>query len=339
MIPRSTSSGKYPQFIRENEVVKKFASQGTVFPKIGLTNSKGSFSPTRYFSDDDLLVFLHSVATGLIGHKNLLEVQVETFLLTRNQIDCFCSISGLLIHLLSIQTDKFIVRKNGLIKLALPSPIKSNYRNFNSGTDLFTVISYLKDNCNFPIIKEQIQFFLKQKQLLNNNYQIVFSGSGNKGLWDIATMSMRGIKSCQRWGSSYAKALVGSMVDPYAGIIYLTDGEKMKHGPKMVTRSVVRFVVNRHTNEPAIMLERIYPNLRNYYTSDDLVGTAFKKFIKDRVCSKYKVFYINSRSDINNGFSAVNYFIPLTPAVDMITEQSGQRSYRDSAIGYANWSS
>ena len=31
------------------------------------------------------------------------------------------------------------------------------------------------------------------------DYKIVFSSNGKEGLWDIATMSARGITSCQGW--------------------------------------------------------------------------------------------------------------------------------------------
>lgn len=87
--------------------------------------------------------------------------------------------------------------------------------------------------------KEQKRFFAAK------NYQIVFSSDP----WDIATMSMRGVRSCQRWDSSHSCHLIGSILDPCCAVIYLTDGTKTPKGSKMLVRSIVRFVLDRNTRK------------------------------------------------------------------------------------------
>src|SRR5690606_23711397 len=44
-----------------------------------------------------------------------------------------------------------------------------------------------------------------------NDFKLVFSSDGERGAWDIATMSMRGINSCQGWGKPQSHGLIGSI--------------------------------------------------------------------------------------------------------------------------------
>lgn len=91
----------------------------------------------------------------------------------------------------------------------------------------------------------------------NKGMKLVFSADGKDGAWDIATMSMRGIKSCQSWGLRRASSLVGSVADPCCAIIYLTDGKETSHGSKMNHRALVRYVVHDKFG-PALFIERLY---------------------------------------------------------------------------------
>lgn len=155
------------------------------------------------------------------------------------------------------------------------------------------------------------------------NARIVFSGNGNKCLWDLATMSMRGIESCQKWTSSYAHCLAGSMIDPYAGIIYITDDDNYEHGTRMIKRSVVRFVVNKKNKKPAILIERVYPHNYDTGVADANTFNLFKSFIKKKINNKFPI--IRSRS---------GHFIPITKAVNSLPKYD--YSYRDSKIGYGS---
>lgn len=81
--------------------------------------------------------------------------------------------------------------------------------------------------------------------------------------WDIATMSMRGIQTCQSWDGEHRRCLVGSILDPFVGIIFIaTKNSSTKYGSKMLYRSVVRFVLEKRedgSNVPAFFLDDVYP--------------------------------------------------------------------------------
>lgn len=174
---------------------------------------------------------------------------------------------------------------------------------------------------------------------ISKTHRIVFSAAGNKGLWDIATMSMRGVRSCQRWGNWHAHALVGSMMDPYCGIIYITNGNEFKFGEKMLQRALVRFVVHRRTGQPALMIERIYPRSEGevYRRGPD----GYWRYITDPKEKRNKEalnFFIDFlKKKTNNKISIIThngtgYSIPMSNSVSRLTDDN--HSYRDSGIGY-----
>lgn len=162
------------------------------------------------------------------------------------------------------------------------------------------------------------------EEQINKRRKIVFSGSGSQALWDIATMSMRGVSSCQSWNASHRKHLIGSMADPYCGIIYTTTGNKTSKGSRMSRRAIVRFVVNKRGN-PALLIERIYPVFEPGFAyadhSFDKTFQLFKSFLERKTNNKYPV--------ITN---PIGYSIPMTNVVANIGEN--KRSYRDSGIDY-----
>lgn len=158
--------------------------------------------------------------------------------------------------------------------------------------------------------------------------KIVFSGSGNRGLWDIATMSERGIESCQSWNGGASGRLIGSMLDPYCGIIYIAG----KNG-QMKRRAVVRFVINNTTGKPAVMLEPVY-HAGHYWSNrgSDNKG-MFKAFLKKRLGRKIPVFSCYDRSRSGSGYNmASEHRIPFAKVLN----KTVSRSYRDSGIQYAN---
>jgi hypothetical protein len=120
-----------------------------------------------------------------------------------------------------------------------------------------------------------------QKAQQIGNLRIVFSSKP----WDIATMSMRGIESCQRWSSNaHRNALVGSMIDPYAGIIYLTDGKGGGKGKRMFARAVVRIIADKIIGTPYLFLETVYLNDKviPYYGTYDSIYNAFASFLRKK---------------------------------------------------------
>lgn len=163
-----------------------------------------------------------------------------------------------------------------------------------------------------------------QKIVGKSNKRIVFTGSGERALWDIATMSMRGIRSCQSWDHRYSKALIGSMVDPYVGIIYITNGKKTKLGKTMDHRAVVRFVVDVSTKKPAILIENVYSRI----AGSGAARYAFQRFIREKTKNKLPVICGDHR------LVDITHIIPKTKA----TARLGwiTRSYRDSRVAYCS---
>jgi len=168
---------------------------------------------------------------------------------------------------------------------------------------------------------------LKNSEKVVGDLTVVFSGTGNKALWDIATMSMRGISSCQSWSgfTIHCQKLVGSMLDPCCGIIYTTTGANTKRGPLMQSRSVVRFVIkgsgkNKHA---AILIE-------NTYGAWDKVGPArilFENYIKEKTKNKFPIIHST------RGYGHLGYTIPATKQIKAV--KPSFRSYRDSGIKYS----
>lgn len=184
----------------------------------------------------------------------------------------------------------------------------------------------------------EASFFCPIKE--DKNINICFSSDGQKGYWDIATMSMRGISSCMKWSKTgdHCRSLVGSIVDPYAGIIYLSNNKDTKYGKKMLARAVVRMVSSN--NKPTLFLEPVYPSTYD----DGRIATIFSSFLEQKtgmkvICSSKDGDEYDDRGDI---------VIPLTEATRTITNLTGDSdycydrydsdnlwlSYRDSGIMY-----
>lgn len=332
-IPKSTKSIQYPEFIRQHKVVQKNSKQEKIFPKIGLKNSskKLALSSISDF-DKDILEYLSDVNTLLANeienqsYDNYYNNSTST---RQSQIEFVAAIKKITASLKS-QPASFINKTDAGVDLILPFDMSALGSDFTAGTSLLSVLKKIKTNSRLGNLSRMDSLFDKHNSFLNlqkDNLKIVFSGAGDKGLWDLATMSMRGITSCQKWGNHHARALVGSMVDPYAGIIYITSNAKMKYGANMIRRAVVRFVVNENTRKPAILIERIYPHDYNSGLSDTITLMAFKDFIKKKTKNKFPVVY--------GEFSeSRRHFIPITKSVSELGENSGERSYRDSKIPY-----
>jgi hypothetical protein len=186
------------------------------------------------------------------------------------------------------------------------------------------------DNCEEKVTKGPFK-----------GYRIVFSSDGDRGLWDISTMSMRGITSCQRWDKDgyHCKKLIGSMLDPYTGIIYLTRGIKTSRGEKMEKRAVVRFIL-RQNKTPMLFLERIYgisyvpPRYTRkhqlvpgtgVYENENVIVDLFSSLLKAKTGKKYNVEY---------RYTSAASYIPLSSRVRPLSDAI--RSYRDSGIGYSD---
>ncbi len=164
-------------------------------------------------------------------------------------------------------------------ELTLIDEVKEGTYHFRKGEKIFRVYGKIKkiysELCNESPIKtycnhsmpdiNNIPEVKKYNNLLGDNkYYIVFNSDDN-GTWDVCTMSMRGITSCQSWDyetegdrKPLQNALIGSILSKYIGIIYLTSGSKMVLGEKMLKRCVVKFVTHKNTKIPYIVIDRMY---------------------------------------------------------------------------------
>lgn len=182
------------------------------------------------------------------------------------------------------------------------------------------------------VIDYRYYFKLIKKSNDYDNCKLVFSSDEKQGVWDIATMSMRGIKSCQSWGTSRAEQLVGSIIDPCCGIIYLTNNNKSDHGSKMIYRSVVRYIFNKNIG-PCLLLEKIYGT--SSFDEERAVNILFANYLYQKTKLPIISTTFESISDLNNySYFSIPYSSVLDENGDGDIEESSYFSYRDSGIYY-----
>lgn len=92
---------------------------------------------------------------------------------------------------------------------------------------------------------------------------LVFSAAGTQCFYDLATMSMRGALSCMHWANSHSTHVIGSVVDPFCAIIYLTDRKHTKYGRSIIKRSLVRLLAKSNDHTPHLFIERPYTKSDN----------------------------------------------------------------------------
>lgn len=201
---------------------------------------------------------------------------------------------------------------------------------FRKDESLFKVFNKVKEKCttyNVPFTNlegtEQFKIFSKEN-IPNKEFSIIFSSEGEEGAWDIATMSMRGIKSCQRWDGDYPRCLIGSILSKFVGIIYLTSGVQSDPiagfanlGTKMMRRCVVRYAVDADEGKPCILLDKMYPEV------DKDVLSLFVTSIKSR--TTLPVYY---SQDLGNKIRHI--YLPSEKIRDGISDRDW--SYQDTPL-------
>jgi hypothetical protein len=155
-------------------------------------------------------------------------------------------------------------------------------------------------NCREPYTTEVMDYGDSDIGVLKK-MDICFSSDGIEGMWDIATMSMRGAMSCRHWDNPRAKArynIVADMTSPILGIIYLTDGSMTEYGLSMNKRALIR--LERYlprvpgTAPDVIYMDRIYMKTTNRdpleYVNNDPISSVtrevFKYFLRNKLNSK-----------------------------------------------------
>lgn len=338
---------KLPSFLSNNKTLKSFGKVHKVFPGIGLPNCKEDcVLDNTQFIKESARLFVNAVSTIIyeayprltnyatyfpskrVSPEKLAKI-VNTGLLVYNT---WLTVAGSAVNYLVIEADGKISIKLYRDILNPTDPPNQPTVAFKTGESLFrvynklyTAISELKCGVRIEKLDTMPEFkIFSSNNLPSNKFQIVFSSEGAGGLWDIATMSMRGISSCQSWKGQYKQNLIGSIVDPFVGIIYLTSGQDVDGlGSKMVKRSIVRFVVNAEKKKSFIAIDRMYPSY------DKNVIDLFLAFIKQRVGDLDVVYaydYENMAQIIKQSY------IPYSEGAHDIKDSN--LSYRDTKIPF-----
>lgn len=293
----------FPSFIKKHEIFKTVKTIKKIFPEIGLPNSEK-------IVNIDNSQEIKETAKDLLGYL-------------KYRLSYHSNANSDLIKII----DKSIIKKDGKISLNLSKEVvdKNGKVVFKRGEGVFKVYNKIqKQACNYmdlPALDTIGQFKkFSAVNIPNTKHTIRFSSDGAEGLWDIATMSMRGISSCQGWGKEFCQKLIGSMVDPFVGIIYLTSGAKTEYGSKMLRRCVVRFVVNKKNKKPNLFIEQMYPEYNK------AIMDQFILFLKEKTKNKFPI------RGYDHNYFGNNMVIPTSEVVSKL--DMDDRSYRDAEIDY-----
>ncbi len=303
-----TKNKRLPDFIKTHDIFSKFDEIAKVFPKIGLPNCSILAKDVEY-----LPLFAATFKQKMI--KSFKSPYIGYFYDTAR--------AGRIRRLLELCAPSEFVKNN---KLIVPTRFRSEFTDFNRA---FFECRHHEDQRRYYVKDEYNHIHHPLK--LSTTSKIVFSSDGSQGMWDIATMSERGFESCQSWTGCYARNLIGSIVDPCAGIIYLTNGVELGKGVKMLYRAVVRYVVSKNTHKPALLIEQIYGSNDTDSKSDDEVYPLFAAFLKKKTQNKLPIIT-----------RAKGYQIPNSQIVRKMSSCGSFdnakyycKSYRDSGIPYA----
>jgi len=322
---------KLPPWLVEHAVFKSINKVDKIFPRIGLPNC---IEPCLFENVESARVSGEALISQLREY-----VQASDYHLTAkdwsqpnliNLHDCLQQLLELMANPAS-----FINKKGSKVSLNLPEQIvgSDNKVIYRKGEGFFRVYNSLAEELatlrrGAKLRKlEKVALFkaFSSVNLPADKFSIAFSSDGVDGLWDIATMSMRGITSCQRWQGQHKHCLIGSIVDPFTAVIYLTSGTNYKHlGPKMIRRSVVRFVIDNIDKKPYILIDRVYPS------HDDSAARKFSEFITKKTNGKFKVVY---GPDMAHELKK-NSYIPKFSAGDVLSKFHNVNlfSYQDTKV-------
>jgi hypothetical protein len=265
----------YPTWIRTHQVFKQLKHIRKVFPDLGIPNFEDKIIIDN---SKEITTFANQLLTCIADSLQERSVKITDFSKKgrigkkrRAQINFLLSLMDSLTKSLRSNQDAFIVKSpSGKISLNLPEDLIYEDTLFmKKGAGLFKIYekinSILKENSLVGLTSLNTTWQFKNFSSINipsKETFVKFTSDGKDGIWDIATMSMRGVLSCQSWDAGIGNGgkVVGSMIDPFTGIIYLTCGTNHNHyGSKMVRRCVVRYAIDNGTKEPYLLLEKMYP--------------------------------------------------------------------------------
>lgn len=313
-----------PDIITRSRVVEANLEIDKVFPKLGLPNCQEKVSITAESKDLDKLKFV-----SLAVNKYLAEVKANCNL---NKFSAS--------QLYKVSRIKFIFEE-------LSRRIKSHNSYFTEHDNKIVLKQSILSEENQILVRAGKNLVKLVQDLLHagkrygavdlinpedvvsqlKNTKIIFSSDGKEGAWDIATMSMRGVKSCMRWQHEQATRLLGSIIDPCCGIIYLTNRKRTPFGSKMLFRAVVRLVIR--DNKTHLLLDRLYSS---FYKIDRFNLNKLDKSVK-----KLFINFLSARSKCSvldsDLFIGERLVIPSTKVLNFLNET--EVSYMDSGTVYS----
>lgn len=219
---------------------------------------------------------------------------------------------------------QLIVNLRDLIKEFLESNIYESvlynklYRNFGAGHKYkaqkgqkFTSFYLLLFKLNNLIFGSEAKYILSLDQIPEFKYyspikekeDVKFTVKFSTDPIDILGMSSRGNwTSCQNiFDGAYKERAIGSAFSKNIGIIYLTDNNDYQgRGPKMISRCLVKLIINVNNNKEAILLEREYPNKK--FTN------LFENILQSKT---YLPIFTTDDSKINEYFFEKNYVVDI----------------------------
>lgn len=321
---------KYPKWFSEHKIFKEITNVRKVFPAIGLPNSEEEIDLDNAGpAQEAAKQLVKSIHNTLNYRQESLKKYIssrpemgDTRKANGNRILFLLNAVGALMS----KRSSFIGDHNGRITIKLPENVSEDKDVvFRKEQSLFRVYNKINEmlieNKFAKLIRlEDTQEFktFSSENVPNSKFKIAFSSDGDVGAWDIATMSMRGIKSCQSWDGEYKHCVIGSVVDPFVGIIYLTSGNKFSvHGTRMIRRCIVRFVVDGSNNKPCILLDHMYPN------NDTAIIKQFKKYVAAR--TSFDVYYAPNL----NKEQLASMYVPMNKTRKLLRETS---AYSDTQV-------
>lgn len=340
------SKRPYPEWLREHRVFKELNRIDKVFPKIGLPNFKEPcdiMNTAEALAEANKLGYRFTNEISSAANKLYLKLDKELRGNSKSRNDICAKLQDA-VNVLnnvvrSLQYNDFAKVVEGKVVLRLRGDIFGSEKApiFRKDEAVLRVVNKLWDmiadstkDCIDGKLEmpktDQYQEFkdFSRVNVPSKKYTIVFSSSGEEGAWDIGTISMRGVTSCQSWNAPQSRGLIGSIASKFVGVIFLASEQEVPgYGSKMLNRSLVRFAIHKTTKKPALLIDRMYPNPNN-----DTIA-AFKKALKDK--SGLDVY---STNDIENDNQNVNicsqYYIPDEPSRTHLKQ--GEFSYMDYAI-------
>lgn len=310
---------KYPDYIRNHGVFQKLNKIAKVFPSIGLPNCQEECD-------------YQNIQDAKADAQNLLITDVRTALYkVIDSYSCKASLRDIASAIYNEITSYYsymVIEEEGKINIKFyhDCGVNAEGKPFaKKGEGFFKAYNKFAEKCKeeaginlLPL--DSMPFF---KNFSTNNvggkkFKLIFSSTGEEGAWDIATISMRGISSCQSWGTSQSRGLIGSISSRYVGVIYLTSGDKYNdHGSRMNRRTLVRFAINKKTKKPALLLDRVYP-------AD---CPAARKLFKDFLTKKTNlpVLFSNDAGWNDHALPADSYW-------KFVAMQPGEFTYMDTKI-------